>query len=195
MAISVFCGSSPGLRTSYRNGATATGVTLAQRGIEIIYGGGRVGLMGAVADAALAAGGRVTGVMPRSLFEREIAHTGLTALHVVETMHDRKTLMAELAEGFFALPGGAGTIEEIFEQWTWAQLGIHAKPCGFLNVDGYFEPLRKMIEKMMREGFMRAEYGAMIPFERTVEALLDHFQSYSPPDAKWSPQTHGQVRA
>ena len=132
-SIGIFCGSSAGEHPLYLDTARLVGRTLAQQGLALVYGGGKVGLMGAVADAALEAGGVVIGVMPRGLVEREIAHRGLTELHVVEDMHERKTKMAALADGFIALPGGAGTLEEIFEQWTWAQLGIHEKPCAFLN--------------------------------------------------------------
>ena len=142
MRICVFCGSSFGNNEVYGNAAREMGRTLAAHKIGLIYGGGRVGLMGVLADAALNAGGAVIGVIPRSLVEREIQHTSLTELHTVATMHERKTRMAELADAFIALPGGAGTLEEIFEQWTWAQLGIHRKPCGFLNTNGFFDPLR-----------------------------------------------------
>jgi uncharacterized protein (TIGR00730 family) len=133
----------------------------------------------------LTAGGAVIGVMPRSLVEREIQHTGLTELHIVATMHERKTKMAELADGFVALPGGAGTFEEIFEQWTWAQLGIHHKPCGFLNTNRYFEPLRKMIAQMVGEGFLRPEYESMLVFDTEPAAIIGAFREYSPPIVKW----------
>ena len=132
-SICVFCGSSSGANGIYEESARATGKALVRAGLRLVYGGGRVGLMGVLADEVLAAGGQVTGVMPRALVEREIAHRGVTDLRVVETMHERKELMADLADAFIALPGGAGTLEEIFEQWTWSQLGIHAKPCGFIN--------------------------------------------------------------
>ncbi len=153
-SIGIFCGSSAGEHPLYLETARLVGRTLAQQGLALVYGGGKVGLMGAVADAALEAGGVVIGVMPRGLVEREIAHRGLTELHVVEDMHERKTKMAALADGFIALPGGAGTLEEIFEQWTWAQLGIHEKPCAFLNIKGYYDPLQAMVDNMVREGFM-----------------------------------------
>ena len=155
-SLGVFCGSKSGADPAYLSAAHATGRMVAQIGLTLVYGGGKVGLMGAVADAALTEGGHVVGVMPRSLVEKEIAHAGLSTLHVVETMHERKLKMAELSDGFLALPGGAGTLEEIFEQWTWAQLGIHAKPCGLLNVRGYFDPLLRLIEHMTAEGFMAA---------------------------------------
>ncbi len=185
MRICVFCGSHAGKNEIYVNAAREMGRTLATRNIGLVYGGGRVGMMGALADSALLAGGAVTGVMPQSLVDREIQHTGLTELHTVASMHDRKTKMADLSDGFIALPGGAGTLEEIFEQWTWAQLGIHQKPCGFLNTNGYFDPLRKMIERMASEGFMAQQYASMLVFETDPAAILDAFRQYTPAPAKW----------
>jgi len=164
MRICVFCGSSPGNDPAFVDAARATGKVLVEQEIELVYGGARVGLMGAVADAVLVAGGRATGIIPHALVEREIAHQGLTTLHIVDTMHERKTMMSDLSDGFIALPGGAGTLEEIFEQWTWAQLGFHQKPCGFLNVKGYFDPLRDMIGRSVSEGFMAPEYQSMLAF-------------------------------
>jgi uncharacterized protein (TIGR00730 family) len=184
--LGVFCGSSSGIGTSYIEAARTVGRDLAKRGIEIVYGGGRVGLMGAIADAAVAAGGRVTGVIPRWLVEREIAHTGLSNLHIVENLHERKSKMAELASGFIALPGAAGTLEEIFEQWTWAQLGIHEKPCGFLNVNGYFDPLEAMTRRMVSEGFMQDSYADMLIFSNDLNDLLARFAAYRPPQRKWT---------
>jgi uncharacterized protein (TIGR00730 family) len=184
--ICVFCGSRFGTDEAYRLAAERTGKLLAQRGIELVYGGGHVGLMGVIADAVLAEGGRVTGVIPRALAEREVAHDGLTTLVVVESMHERKAEMAERADGFIALPGGAGTLEEIFEQWTWAQLGVHQKPCGFLNVKAYFDPLRVMIEKMAAEGFLREEYADMLVFSDDAARILSAFESYRPPVRKWA---------
>jgi len=134
---------------------------------------------------ALAAGGRVVGVIPRSLVERELGHAGLSELHIAETMHERKTMMADLSDGFVALPGGAGTLEEFFEQWTWAQLGIHAKPCGLLNVKEYFGPLIGMIEKIVAEGFMAPAYADMLVVETRIEALLMRLASYQAPPGKW----------
>jgi uncharacterized protein (TIGR00730 family) len=185
MRICVFCGSSRGADGCYGDAAVAMGRALVARNIELVFGGGRVGLMGALADAVLEAGGKAIGVIPRALMEREIGHRGLTELHMVETMHERKTKMAELADGFIALPGGAGTLEEIFEQWTWAQLGIHLKPCAFLNVNGYYDPLLAMIEKMVREGFLRPDYAGVLRFESDPAAILDSFLTYSPPATKW----------
>lgn len=189
MRICVFCGSSSGNDEAYANAARDLGRTLATQGIDLVYGGGRVGLMGALADAALLAGGAVIGIRPRALVEREIQHVGLTELHTVATMHERKTKMAELADGFIALPGGAGTLEEIFEQWTWAQLGIHDKPCGFLNTNGYFDPLRDMIGRMTGEGFIRPEYASMLTFDTDPGAILEAFRGYAPPASKWQAPT------
>ncbi len=190
MRICVFCGSSAGNNPLYADAARETGTTLAQRRITLIYGGGRVGLMGVLADAALGGGGKVIGVIPESLLQREIQHTGLSELQVVSTMHERKTKMAELADGFIALPGGAGTLEEIFEQWTWAQLGIHHKPCGFLNTNGYFDPLCQMIDKMTTEGFLRLEHASMLVFHTELAAIVDAFRDYLPPAAKYQASTN-----
>ncbi len=186
MIIGIFCGSSAGNNAAYMAAAREVGQVLAQANIPIVYGGGRVGLMGAVADAALAHGGDVTGVMPRSLVEREIAHPGLTRLDVVQNMHERKARMAELATAFIALPGGAGTLEEIFEQWTWAQLGLHHKPCGFYNVEGYYNPLLEMTANMVKEGFLHQRYADMLPFSHCLSDLLQCFKQYRPPVSKWS---------
>ena len=185
-SVCVFCGSHSGTNPSYEAAARATAAALLRAGIHLIYGGGRVGLMGVLADAVLSNGGRVTGVMPRALVEREIAHRGLSDLRVVETMHERKELMASLADAFIALPGGAGTLEEIFEQWTWSQLGIHSKPCGFLNVNGYFSPLIAMIDHMVEEGFVASPFAATLAIERDPEALLARLREYVPPAHKWS---------
>ena len=142
-SICVYCGSSPGTDPKFLEEALACGTLIARSGLTLVYGGGKVGLMGAVADAALAAGGEVIGVMPQDLVDAEIAHVGLTKLHIVGSMHERKLAMAEFADGFLCLPGGPGTFEEIFEQWTWALLGFHAKPCGFVNVNGYYDLMRQ----------------------------------------------------
>jgi uncharacterized protein (TIGR00730 family) len=194
VTVCVFCGSKPGNDPVYQAAARQVGRELAGRSLDLVYGGGRVGLMGAVADAALEAGARVTGVMPRSLVEQEIAHRSLTTLHVVETMHERKVKMAELADAFIALPGGAGTFEEIFEQWTWGQLGIHEKPCGFLNVRGYFDPLIAMIDRMVAEAFLTQAHADMIVFADTTAALLDHFSNYIAPKRKWFPESAGATK-
>jgi hypothetical protein len=187
MKIAVFCGSSSGNKPEYVAAAQALGRTLAERDIELVYGGGKVGLMGAIADAVLAAGGRVTGVIPRALEAREVAHTSLSALHVVEDMHQRKAMMADMADGFIAMPGGAGTLEEIFEAWTWAQLGYHRKPCGFLNVARYYDKLLGFIDDMVDHGFMKAPYRAMVSVEHAPDALLDALLAYTPPLEKWAP--------
>lgn len=172
MRLCVYCGSSLGHKEQYRQAAAAFGEQLARAEIELVFGGGHIGLMGILADAVLAAGGSAIGVIPQALVDRELAHGGLTALHIVGSMHERKALMAELSDGFVALPGGAGTLDETFEQWTWAQLGIHAKPCAFLNVAGYFDPLRTMVERMVSEGFLSPEDAAITCFEADAEALL-----------------------
>ncbi len=185
MKICVFCGSSPGKDPAYEEAAREIGTFFAKRDIELVYGGGQVGLMGTLADAALAAGGKVTGVMPAALVKREIAHKSLTSLIVVESMHERKAEMATRSDGFIALPGGAGTLEEVFEQWTWAQLGVHQKPCGFLNVKGYFDPLREMIGRIVTEGFMKADYAEMLTFSDSCEDILEAFEAYEPPARKW----------
>jgi uncharacterized protein (TIGR00730 family) len=183
--ICVFCGSTCGNGECYVSAAYEMGKLMAERGIELVYGGGRVGLMGALADSVLTGGGTVIGVIPQSLVEKEIQHSGLSALHIVGSMHERKDKMAALADGFIALPGGAGTLEEIFEQWTWAQLGIHNKPCGFLNTSDYFGPLRMMIDTMVQQGFLKPEYAAMLLFDTRPAAIVDKFQAYSAPSPKW----------
>ena len=184
MRVAVFTGSQAG-PPSHRRLAAAFGADLARAGVGIVYGGGNVGLMGVVADAALAAGGKVTGVMPADLVSQEIGHTGLTELKVVNSMHERKWAMAELADGFLCLPGGPGTFEEIFEQWTWALLGFHAKPCGFVNVSGYYEPMRASIQQMADKGFLARQYVDMLVYADTTGQALDAFRAYVPPPPKW----------
>jgi uncharacterized protein (TIGR00730 family) len=181
----VFCGSSPGHDPAYATSAARLGRVLAERGIGLVYGGGRVGLMGALADAALAAGGEVIGVIPQALLEREIGHRGLTQLRVVDSMHARKALMGELAGGFIALPGGIGTLEELFEVWSWAQLGLHRKPCGLLDVSGFFAPLVDFLDRQVKAGFIHPRYRAMLAVASTPEALLDAFAASEPPAEKW----------
>ena len=156
--VCVFCGSSFGVQAIYREAAERTGRYLAEQGLSIVYGGGHAGLMGALADAALAAGGEVIGVMPRFMVEHERAHHGLTALHIVESMHTRKALMAELSDAFIALPGGFGTLEEFCEVLTWSQLKLHEKPCGLLNAGGYFDPLLMLFDRAVSEGFVKPEH-------------------------------------
>jgi uncharacterized protein (TIGR00730 family) len=184
-SICVFCGSSIGRNPAYREAAALVGTALAKAGVSLVYGGGKIGLMGVLADAAIAAGGHVAGVTPRALLERETAHKGLAELHVVETMHQRKTMMANLADGFIALPGGAGTLDEFFEQWTWAQLGVHHKPCGLLNVADYFGPLIAMMQRIVTEGFIGERYFEMLVIESAIEPMLERFASYSAPPQKW----------
>ncbi|MCJ8145457.1 TIGR00730 family Rossman fold protein [Acinetobacter sp. A3.8] len=184
-AIAIFCGSSSGNDTHYIESAQLVGEYLAKHQLTLIYGGGKVGLMGAVADSALASGGKVIGVMPKDLVDREIAHQGLSELHVVANMHERKQKMAKLADGFIALPGGAGTLEEIAEQWTWAQLGIHQKPCAFLNVLGYYDPLITMVNQMANKHFTKQMYADMLIHSDSIETIISEFQNYQAPHAKW----------
>jgi len=186
MKLCVYCGSGFGADPAYLEATVQLGRYCGERGIEIVYGGAQVGLMGALADAALAAGGRVTGVIPQSLIDREIAHTALSALHVVDNMYERKARMAELADAFVALPGGPGTLDEIVEQWTLALLGLHVKPCGFLNVKGYFDPLAAMIDRMVEAGYSEQPYADMLVYAETPEELMGRFDSYVPPPPKWS---------
>jgi len=172
-AICVFCGSASGADDKYLPAARAFGRSAAERGLRIVYGGASVGLMGAVADAALLAGGDVVGVMPRALVDREIAHRGLTRLYVVDTMHERKAMMAELSDAFAALPGGLGTLEELFEVWTWGMLGLHAKPYGMLNTAGYYSPLIAFLDRARDEGFVREAQRDMLVVESEPHRLLD----------------------
>ena len=170
--ICVFCGSAAGVRPEYGEAAAESGRMLAERGITVVYGGGRVGLMGMVADAALAAGGEVIGVIPRSMLEREVGHTSLSQLHVVDTMHERKALMYDLSDAFLALPGGYGTLDELCETLTWSQLGLHAKPCGLLNVAGYFDPLIAFFDRAAGEGFVRPAHRGLAPADADLDRLL-----------------------
>jgi uncharacterized protein (TIGR00730 family) len=172
-SVCVFCGSAFGKRQAYRDAAAKTGRLLAQQKIRLVYGGGNVGLMGVVADACLAAGGEVTGVIPRSMLEREIAHLELTKLHVVESMHERKALMAELSDAFIALPGGFGTFDELFEILTWRQIRIHSKPVGLLNVEGYFDPLLALADHAVEEGFLRLGDRGNLISGNSIESLLE----------------------
>ena len=180
-SICVFCGSRPGVRPAYRAAAELLGKTLAERGLELVYGGGNVGLMGVVADACLAAGGKVVGVIPRALMEWEVGHEGLSRLEVVDSMHTRKARMAELADGFIALPGGLGTFEELFEILTWAQLGFHNKPTALLNVEAYYQPLIQLMDRGVGEGFMKAENRGLLLAEDNLFALLRAMGLYHPP--------------
>jgi uncharacterized protein (TIGR00730 family) len=182
MRICVFLGSSFGRAPVYADVATQFGTLLADRGIGLVYGGGAVGLMGVIADAATAAGGEVIGVIPEALRAREHDHRGISELHVVKTMHERKALMAELSDAFVALPGGIGTFEELFEVWTWAQLGYHSKPCGLLDVAGFFARMSGFIDHVVEEGFLRPEHREMLIVEREPAAMLDRLAGYRTPN-------------
>ena len=184
MRVCVFAGSSSGSSPEYRAAAVELGRVLAARGIGLVYGGARVGLMGAVADAVLAGGGHVTGVIPRAMVEKEVAHDSLSDLRVVTSMHERKAMMADLADGFIALPGGWGTLDEFFEILTWAQLGLHQKPCGLLNVHGYFDGLLSFLEHSITEGFVRHEYHSMISVSDSPTGLLEQLAAYQPRTVK-----------
>ena len=192
-SICVFCGSSLGNDPIYQQIAQATGLAIAQQGQTLVYGGGRSGLMGVVADSAIAAGGQVIGIIPQALVDRELAHTGLTELYVVNDMHERKTKMAELADAFVALPGGAGTMEEIFEQWTWNQLGIHQKPCAFLNVEGFYDGLIQTIQDSVDRGFSQARFVENLIVADNIGEILTAFSVYQPATPKWMSAVDIQV--
>jgi hypothetical protein len=184
--VCVFCGSNKGARAEYVSAAKAMGQALVKRNIGLVYGGGNVGLMGVIADAMLAEGGEVIGVIPQGLVAREVAHQDLTEQRIVGTMHERKALMAELSDAFIAMPGGMGTFDEFCEILTWAQLGIHQKPCGVLNVENYFTPLLTMFKHAMNEGFLRAEHRALVLEASAPEQLLEALAKYQPQFAeKW----------
>ena len=182
--ICVYCGSNPGKLAEYREAARMLGHELAARNLGLVYGGASIGVMGAVADAVLEKGGEAIGVIPFALATREVAHSGLNDLFVVDSMHERKAKMAELSDGFIALPGGWGTIEEIFEMLTWAQLGFHQKPCGLLNISGYYDHLFTFLEHAIDQRFVREEYRPMIMMEQTADDLLDRYLKYQPPTVK-----------
>ncbi|WP_371231174.1 TIGR00730 family Rossman fold protein [Pseudomonas sp. QE6] len=189
-SICVFCGASPGATPIYQEAAEALGRHLAERGIRLVYGGGAVGLMGMVADAALAAGGEVIGIIPQSLKEAEIGHKGLTRLEVVDGMHARKARMAELSDAFIALPGGLGTLEELFEVWTWGQLGYHGKPLGLLEVNGFYEPLLTFLDHLVQERFVRPQHREMLQRGATPAELIDALEAWKPLAApKWVDRT------
>jgi hypothetical protein len=186
-AVCVFCGSSPGGRPAYLAGAAGLARLLAGRGITIVYGGAHVGTMGALADAGLAAGGEVVGVIPRHLVEAEIAHRGLSTLHVVASMHERKALMAELSDAFVALPGGIGTLEEFAEVTTWTQLGLHSKPTGLLNLGGYYDRLLEFLDHSVAEGFVRPAHRGLVVDSEDPAELLAAMERWRPPDTpKWA---------
>ncbi|KAF0862615.1 TIGR00730 family Rossman fold protein [Pseudomonas sp. LD120] len=186
-SVCVFCGASTGANPLYLEAAQALGRALAERKLTLVYGGGAVGLMGVVADAALAAGGEVIGIIPQSLKDKEIGHSGLTRLEVVDGMHARKARMAELSDAFIALPGGLGTLEELFEVWTWGQLGYHHKPLGLLEVNGFYEKLSGFLDHIVAEGFVRAPHRDMLQMSESPASLLDALDTWQPstPD-KWA---------
>jgi uncharacterized protein (TIGR00730 family) len=182
----VFCGSSPGRNPTYLAAAAQLGTLLAERRMGLVYGGAGIGLMGAVADAARSAGGEVIGVIPRALVDLEVAHAGLSDLRVVASMHERKALMAELSDAFIALPGGIGTLEELFEVWTWGQLGSHRKPCALLNVAGFYDRLLGFLDFVVQEAFLRPIHRDMLLVAANPDGLLEKLQGYrAPPETRW----------
>ena len=185
--VCVFAGSNPGIKPEYRAAAEELGTALARRRFDVVYGGGRVGLMGALADAVLAAQGHVTGVIPEALVAREVVHSGLSDLRIVSSMHERKATMADLSDAFVALPGGWGTLEEFFEVLTWSQLGLHRKPCGLLNVGGYFDGLLSFLDHAIDQQFVPGENAPLVLVATSVDAMLDAIEAYRPPPAreKW----------
>jgi uncharacterized protein (TIGR00730 family) len=185
-SLCVFCGSSAGSKPAYLGAAISLGKMLASRKIRLVYGGGRVGLMGAIADSVLNSGGDVIGVIPQHLVAREVAHPGLSDLRIVQSMHERKALMADLSDGFVAMPGGLGTLEEFFEVWTWGQLGLHQKPYALLNVDGFYDPLVRFLDQLVELRFVKPEHRQMLIVESDVSKLPERLSSHhSPPVDKW----------
>jgi uncharacterized protein (TIGR00730 family) len=186
-AVCVYCGSSDGARPLYAEAAKAFGRALVKADLALVYGGGKVGLMGVIANEVMAAGGRAIGVIPELLVNKEVGHDGLTELHVVPDMHQRKKMMADLSDAFVAMPGGAGTLEELFEVFTWAQLGYHQKPVAVLNIDGFYDPLVSMLRHTVDEGFMQQKYFDILQIDADPEALIGKLQRYQPPVAdKWA---------
>ena len=184
--VCVFCGSNSGSDGAYAEAARDLGRLFAREGIALVYGGGSVGLMGELADSVLASGGEAIGVIPHALWAREVGHRGLTDIRIVDTMHERKAMMADLADAFIALPGGLGTLEEIFEIWTWAQLGLHQKPVGFLDIDGFYAPLMQFLDRAVAARFVRAEHRAIALIEKDAATLLDKFENWRAPRVeKW----------
>lgn len=185
--VCVFCGSSPGVKQEYAVGARELGLVLAKKNIDLVYGGGHVGLMGIVADAAMSAGAKAIGIIPRCLADKEVAHQGLTELKIVQTMHERKALMSELSDGFIAMPGGFGTLEELFEVITWAQLGIHKKPFGLFNVAGYYDKLIEFMDFQVEQGFVPQRHREMIIVSDEAEQLVEMLESFHPvAQEKWA---------
>ena len=189
MKICVYCGSSFGTLKIYKDATVLLAKTLVKHDIDLVYGGANVGLMGMLADAVLDNGGKVFGVIPKNFDEIELAHPGLTELHVVNTMHERKSMYEELSDGFIAMPGGPGTLEEISEIWTYGQIGFHEKPCGFYNVNGYFDLLLEFIDHMVVSGFMKPEYREMLQISTNPDKLIEMMKNYSPPVQKWEEKT------
>lgn len=191
----IYCGSSPGARTDYAAAASAVGKALALRGIGLVYGGGNVGLMGRVADAVIDAGGEVIGVIPHHLADKELAHERATQMIRVDSMHERKQRMADLSDGFIALPGGIGTLEELFETLTWLQLGLHRKPIGLLNVAGFYDAMLAFLDHMVEERFLKPEHRALMLVEENIETLIEAMQAFTPPDAnKWLGRVAREMR-
>ena len=185
-SVCVFCGSSTGTDPAYAEAARSLGRTLAEANVRLVFGGGHVGLMGIISNAVIDAGGEAIGVIPHFLVERELAHDGLSDLRIVDTMHERKAMMSDLSEGFIALPGGTGTLEEFFEVLTWAQLGEHRKPCGLLNVAGYYAPLITIFDHMVHKGFLSAFNRSIVLVESEPAALIQRLEDYEPPaKTKW----------
>lgn len=179
-SLCVYCGSSSGASPAYAVAARVLAAEMVKSGIALVYGGGKVGLMGVIADEIMRLGGNATGVIPQALLDKEVGHRGLSRLHVVKDMHERKAMMAELSDGFIAMPGGLGTLEELFEALTWAQLGLHEKPIGLLNVEGFYDGLIRFVQQLVEHGFVRAEQAALMMHESEVAALLRRFSSYVP---------------
>ena len=179
--ICIYCGSSSGRHETYDSAANALAEALVSRNIKLVYGGADIGLMGVLANQVLKLGGEVIGVIPKALVLKEVAHKHLTQLHITESMHERKMMMAELSDGFIALPGGIGTLEELFEIWTWAQLGFHNKPCGLLNINGYYDSLIGFLDHVLAEQFVKKEHHAMLLVETNPNTLLDRYSNYQPP--------------
>lgn len=192
-SLCVYCGSAMGSSEVYAEAARALGRELVRRDIGLVYGGGNVGLMGAVADAVMQAGGRATGIIPQALMQREVGHHGLTALHVVKDMHERKAMMADLSDGFIALPGGFGTLEELFEATTWAQLGLHEKPIGLLNVNGFYDGLTGFASHLVQQGFVRPDHASLLMHAPDASTLLDNLENFVPRHTvKWLEQGQAQ---
>ena len=183
-SICIYCGSSLGRLEAYGSAACVLAEEMVSRNIRLVYGGAGIGIMGMVADHVLKLGGEAIGVIPKALAHKEVAHKNLTELHVTQSMHERKMLMAELSDGFIALPGGIGTLEELFEIWTWAQLGFHNKPCGLLNVEGYFDSLISFLDHVLAEQFVKKEHHAILIVETNADALLDRYIKYQPSAAR-----------